>query len=123
MNLTEQLLLCFLFGGAVCLIAQILIDLTSLTPAKILVLYVSGGVVLYALGLYDPLFELFGAGISVPLLGFGANIARGVREAIDSEGAIGILTGGLSAASAGISFSLICGLIFAVIFKTRSKRM
>ena len=123
MSMAEQLILTFICGGIVCVIAQILIDLTRLTPAKILVLYVCCGVLIFAIGLYEPLFEIFGAGVSVPLIGFGANIARGVREAVDNDGLIGVLTGGLTASAAGITSALILGLIFSVIFKTKSKRM
>ena len=123
MSMAEQLILTFICGGTVCVIAQILIDLTRLTPAKILVLYVCCGVLIFAIGLYEPLFEIFGAGVSVPLIGFGANIARGVREAVDNDGLIGVLTGGLTASAAGITSALILGLIFSVIFKTKSKRM
>lgn len=110
-------------GGAICVLAQLLIDLTKLTPARILVLYVSFGVLLFALGIYDILFPIFGMGISVPLIGFGAAIGRGVKETIINEGAIGILSGGMSAAAAGITLALIMGLISALIFKPRSKRM
>ena len=110
-------------GGALCVVAQLLIDLTKLTPARILVLYVSSGVLLYAVGLYDLLFPIFGMGISVPLVGFGAVIGKGVREAILKDGALGILSGGMSAAAAGITLALIMGLISALIFKPRSKRM
>ncbi len=123
MSLIEQLLLTFAMGGAICVIAQLLIDLTKLTPARILVIYVSAGVLIYALGFYEPMFKIFGAGVSVPLIGFGANIARGVREAVDKEGLIGVLTGGLSASAAGITSALLFGLFASLLFKTKSKRM
>ncbi|MBR5144678.1 MAG: SpoVA/SpoVAEb family sporulation membrane protein [Clostridia bacterium] len=119
----EQLILTFISGGLICVVAQLLIDLTRLTPAKILVVYVSVGVVIFAIGLYEPMFEIFGAGVSVPLIGFGANIARGVRDAVDKDGLIGVLTGGLSASAAGITAALILGLLSSIIFKTKSKRM
>ena len=119
----KEVLLAAVMGGALCTLAQLLIDLTKLTPARILVLYVSSGVLIYALGIYETLFPIFGMGISVPLVGFGAAIGKGVREAIASEGAIGILSGGMSAAAAGITLALIMGLISAIIFKPRSKRM
>lgn len=122
-DILENLLLVFVGGGIVCVIAQLLIDLTKLTPARILVMYVSAGVLLFAIGLYEPLFSVFSSGVSVPLLGFGANIGRGVKEAIDATGPIGILSGGLTAASVGITVSLLLGFIFAVLFKTKSKRM
>ena len=123
MPLTEQLILTFVSGGIICVIAQLLIDFTKLTPARILVLYVSLGVLLYALGVYEPMFEIFGAGVSVPLIGFGANIGKGVEEAVAREGLLGALTGGLSSSSAGISAALIFGFICSLIFKSKSKRM
>lgn len=123
MVFTEQIFLSFLCGGILCVIAQLLIDLTKLTPARILVLYVSVGVLLFGLGLYKPLFDIFGAGVSVPLIGFGANIGQGVKEAIDKDGIIGILSGGLTASSAGITFTLLVGLLASLLFKTKSKRM
>ena len=116
-------LLAFIAGGFLSMIAQLLIDLTNLTPARILVAYVCSGVFLYATGAYDPLFKTFGTGVSLPLIGFGAAIGRGVKEAIDKDGALGILTGGLSATSAGISAALFFGLFFSVFTKGRSKRM
>ena len=123
MHLLLSSLLSFAVGGLFCVAAQILIDLTSLTPARILVLYVAGGVLLGATGLYDPLFSFAGCGASVPLIGFGANIARGVKEAIDREGAIGILTGGFSAASAGCSAALIFGYLSALLFSGKPKKL
>lgn len=123
MSLLLSSLLSFAIGGLFCVAAQILIDLTSLTPARILVLYVTGGVLLGATGLYDPLFSFAGCGASVPLVGFGANIARGVREAIDREGALGILTGGFSAASAGCSAALIFGYLSALLFSGKPKKL
>lgn len=122
-QIISDVLLAFLAGGLICIPAQLLIDLTRLTPAKILVLYVCLGVLLYGIGVYDPLFELFGRGVSVPLIGFGANIGKGVKEAIEKDGFMGLLTGGLTAASAGISLSLLLGLLFSVIFKTKQRRM
>lgn len=119
----STLLLAFIGGGILSALAEILIDLTKLTPAKILVLYVSLGVLLYGVGAYTPLEKIFGTGVSVPLIGFGANIARGVKEAVDSDGAMGILTGGLSASAAGITVALILGLLASIIFKTTQKRL
>lgn len=116
-------ILVFLAGGILCLIAQLLIDLTRLTPARILVLFVCLGVFVFAVGAYEPLFSLCGAGVSVPLLGFGANIARGVRDAIESEGAIGILSGGLASSAAGITVSLLLGLLISLFAKGKPKRM
>lgn len=121
--MTGELILTFISGGLICVIAQLLIDLTKLTPARILVLYVSAGVLIFAIGAYEPMFEIFGAGVSVPLIGFGANIARGVRDAVDSDGLIGVLTGGLTASAAGITAALLFGLFASLLFKTKSKRM
>lgn len=123
MEIIETYLLTFVMGGAVCVIAQLLIDLTKLTPARILVIYVSAGVLLYAVGVFKPMEELFGAGVTVPLIGFGANIAKGVQEAVDKEGLLGALTGGLTSSAAGITSALIFGLFASLIFKTKSKRM
>lgn len=123
MSTVYQLILTFVSGGIICVIAQLLIDLTRLTPARILVLYVSLGVLIYAVGAFDPMKEIFGAGVSVPLIGFGANIARGVQEAVDKDGLIGALTGGLTSSAAGITAALLCGLSASVLFKTKSKRM
>lgn len=123
MSIPYQLILTFISGGIICVIAQLLIDLTRLTPARILVLYVSVGVLIYAIGAFDPMKEIFGAGVTVPLIGFGANIARGVRDAVDKDGLLGALTGGLTASSAGITAALLCGLFASVLFKTKSKRM
>lgn len=118
-----SLFLVFVGGGIICALAQLLIDLTKMTPARILVLYVSLGVLLYGVGVYKPLEEIFGSGVSVPLIGFGANIAKGVKEAIDTEGALGILSGGLSSSAVGITAALLFGLIAALVFKTNSKRL
>ncbi len=118
-----SLFLAFVGGGALCVIAQLLIDLTKLTPARILVLYVSLGVLLYGIGVFDPLKEIFGAGVTLPLIGFGANIAKGVKEAVESEGLFGALTGGLTSSAAGITAALVSGLLASLIFDTKSKRM
>ncbi|MDR0947238.1 MAG: stage V sporulation protein AE [Ruminococcus sp.] len=115
-------LLCFLFGGLLCAIGQLLIDFTKLTPARILVTFVVAGVILGALGIYTPLIELAGAGATVPLTGFGANLAKGVREAVDEDGFLGIFRGGLTAASAGITCALMSGLLIALIFKPKQKK-
>ncbi len=121
--MTNQLILTFISGGIICVIAQLLIDLTRLTPARILVLYVSVGVLLFAVGVFEPMEKIFGSGVTVPLIGFGANIAKGVRTAVEQKGIIGALTGGLASSSAGITSALIFGLLASIIFKTRSKRM
>lgn len=117
-----SLLWAFLFGGLVCVAAQLLIDLTALTPARILVLYVTLGVLLGAVGLYEPLKRLFGAGISVPLIGFGGTIAIGVREAVQEAGLIGALTGPLTAAAAGTTAALVFGYIAAILFRSKPKK-
>jgi stage V sporulation protein AE len=116
-----QFLWCFLVGGCLCAIGQILIDYTKLTPARILTVFVVAGVFLGAVGLYQPLIDFAGAGASVPLTGFGAALAKGVREAVDEDGFLGIFRGALSASSAGITCALICGLVIALIFKPKTK--
>lgn len=111
----------FLVGGAFCLLGQILIDRTRLTPARILTSYVVAGVLLGALGIYQPLADWAGAGASVPLTGFGNLLAKGVRQAVEQEGLMGILGGGLRSASAGIGSAVFFGLLAALIFKPRDK--
>lgn len=121
MSLFMDCLYAFLVGGFICLIGQFLIDYTRLTPARILVCYVVGGVVLTALGLYEPIVEFAGAGATVPLTGFGYSLAMGVKEAVDQYGIIGALMGGLTATSAGIAASVFAGFIMALIFKPGDK--
>ena len=111
----------FLVGGAICAAGQLLVDLTSLTPARILTGYVVAGVALSALGLYGPLADFAGAGASVPLLGFGHLLAQGVRQAVDACGLPGIFTGGLTAASGGIAASLLFALGAALVSKSRDQ--
>lgn len=111
----------FLLGGALCVIGQILIDKTSLTPARILVGYVISGVILGALGLYAPLVNWGGAGASVPLTGFGYNLAKGVRAAVDAQGPLGILAGGVAASAAGITAAVFFALLVGSIFPARDK--
>lgn len=111
----------FLIGGLFCLIGQILIDKTNLTPARILVGYVVAGVILGALGLYQSLIDFAGAGASVPLTGFGATLARGVKDAISEKGVLGILTGGLRATAGGITAAIIFGLLAGIFFKPKDK--
>ncbi len=110
-----KLLWAFLFGGLLCVIAQLLIDKTKLTPARILVGYVVAGVLLGALGLYRPFAELAGAGATTPLSGFGYLIAKGVREAVDAQGLLGAFTGSLTAAAGGTAAALCLGLLAAAI--------
>lgn len=111
----------FLVGGILCLIGQILIDKTKLTPARILVSYVVAGVILGAIGVYEPLVEFAGAGATVPLTGFGFNLAKGVREAIDEDGFLGVLTGGIKATAGGITAAIAAGLLVSLIFKAKDK--
>lgn len=111
----------FLVGGLLCMIGQILIDKTKLTPARILVSYVVIGVFLGAVGLYDQLLDFAGAGASVPLTGFGNTLAKGVREAIEKDGFIGIFTGGLTATAGGIAAAIIAGLVVSILFKAKDK--
>ena len=112
----------FIIGGAFCLIAQILIDKTKLTPARILVSYVVIGVILGGVGIYEPLVKFAGGGATTPLTGFGYTISKGVKKAVDTEGFIGILKGGLTASAGGITAALFFGLIAALIFKSKPKR-
>ena len=111
----------FLVGGLLCALGQILIDKTKLTPARILVIYVVIGVFLGAVGVYQPLIEFAGAGASVPLTGFGSLLAKGVREAIQENGFLGIFTGGLKASAGGITAAVTAGLLSSLIFKAKDK--
>ena len=111
----------FLVGGLLCLIGQILIDKTALTPARILVSYVVAGVILGAVGLYEPLADFAGAGASVPLTGFGYTLAKGVREAVQEQGFLGIFTGGLTATAGGITVAVVAGLLCSLIFRPKDK--
>lgn len=111
----------FIVGGMLCVIGQILIDKTKLTPARILVCYVTMGVLLSGIGVYKYLVDFAGAGATVPLTGFGYTLANGVREAVDSDGFIGIFTGGLKATAGGITAAITAGIIAAFLFKARDK--
>ena len=111
----------FLVGGAICLIGQLLIDKTKLTPARILVSYVVIGVLLGAVGLYEPSAEFAGAGATVPLTGFGNTLAKGVREAVDKQGFLGVFTGGLKATAGGIAAAIVAGLLAAILFRPKDK--
>lgn len=111
----------FLVGGALCVVAQILIDRTKLTPARILVVYVVAGVFLGAVGLYEPLVKFAGAGATTPLTGFGYLIAKGTRQAVEEQGLLGALTGGLRAAAGGISAALVFGYLACLIAKGKPK--
>jgi len=111
----------FLVGGLLCVIGQLLIDKTKLTPARILVGYVVVGVLLEAVGLYEKLADFAGAGATVPLTGFGYNLAKGVKEAVDQHGFLGIFTGGLKAAAGGITAAILSGLIVSRVFRDKDK--
>ena len=111
----------FIIGGILCAIGQIFIDKTKLTPARILVGFVVGGVILSALGFYEPLVEFAGAGATVPLSGFGHSLAKGVRSAVEEKGFLGAFTGGLSATAGGISAAIVFGFIIALFFKPKDK--
>ena len=115
--------LAFLVGGLFCVIAQLLIDLTRLSPARILVLFVVAGVALGAVGLFEPLYDLAGAGASVPLIGFGGNIARGVRAAVHEKGLLGAITGPLTAAAGGTGAALVFSFLAACLVNSRPKRL
>ena len=117
-----QLLRAFLCGGLLCAIGQVLIDKTQLTPARILTGYVVAGVVLTALGLYEPVAEWGGTGATVPLTGFGYTLANGVKKAVAEKGWLGVLTGGLGATAGGIAAAVVFALIVALIFKAGDKR-
>ncbi len=121
MEIFLSLIKAFAIGGLFCVIAQILIDRTKLTPARILVGYVVTGVVLGGLGLYKPIIDFAGSGATVPLTGFGYLISDGVKKAVDSHGLIGVLTGGLKASAGGITAAMLFGLVAAIIFKSKPK--
>lgn len=111
----------FLVGGLLCLIGQVLIDKTKLTPARILVCYVVIGVLLGAVGLYQPIADFAGAGATVPLTGFGNTLAKGVKEAVQEKGFLGIFTGGLKASAGGIAAAIFSGLLASLFFKAKDK--
>jgi len=117
-----QLLYAFLIGGTICLIGQILIDKTKLTPARILVIYVTVGTILGGLGIYQYLVDFAGSGATIPLTGFGYNLAKGAKEAVDQYGFIGAFIGGTKAAAGGISAAIFFGYIAALISKPKMKK-
>ena len=121
MDFVLQLVRAFIVGGSLCAIAQILIDKTKLTPARILVTYVVAGVILGAMGIYKPLVDFAGAGATVPLTGFGYLISDGIREAVDERGLLGALTGAFTAAAGGISAALVFGYLSAVVFSGKRR--
>lgn len=111
----------FLVGGLICVVGQLLIDLTKLTPARILVIFVCVGVLLGGIGVYQPLVEFAGAGATVPLTGFGNSLAMGVKEAIQENGFLGVITGGLTACSAGVTVAMLSALMVALICRPKDK--
>ena len=121
MDVLIEYLKAFVVGGLICVVGQLLIDCTKLTPARILVGFVVAGVILGAVGLYGPLVEFAGAGATVPLTGFGYNLAKGVKEAVEESGLIGALTGGLTASAGGIAAAIFFGLLAALLFRARDK--
>jgi stage V sporulation protein AE len=121
MDVFYEYLRVFLTGGFICLVGQVLIEKTSLTPARILSSYVVAGVILGAIGIYEPIAEWGGAGATTPLTGFGYALAKGMREAIDERGVLGIFTGGLTASAGGIGAAVVFGLLFAVTSKPGDK--
>ena len=121
MEMLIEYIKAFCVGGAFCVVGQVLIDKTKLTPARILVSYVVTGVILGGLGLYQPLVDFAGAGATVPLTGFGYALSKGVKKAVDAEGLFGALTGGLTACAAGIAAAIVFSLIAALIFKSGDK--
>lgn len=121
MELLTDCIKAFVVGGLLCAIGQILIDYTKLTPARILVSFVVSGVILGGIGLYEPLVKFAGAGATVPLTGFGYSLANGVREAVDNEGLIGALTGGLCASSGGITAAILLAVLVALLFHSHDK--
>ncbi|MBQ7009763.1 MAG: stage V sporulation protein AE [Ruminococcus sp.] len=116
-----EIIKAFIIGGAICAVGQLFIDYTRLTPARILTGFVVAGVILSALGLYKPIVEFAGAGATVPLTGFGHLLAEGIKKSIAEKGLLGILTGGLTAASGGVTAAIVFGLIAAICFKQRDK--
>lgn len=121
MDMAMKLLWAFVVGGVFCLIGQVLIDYTKLTPARILTSYVVSGVLLGAVGVYKPLVDFAGAGATVPLTGFGYALSDGVRRAVDEYGLIGAISGGLTATAAGITTAICAGIVMSLIFKSGDK--
>lgn len=116
-----MLVKCFAVGGAICVVGQLLIDFTKLTPARILVLFVTLGVALTAVGLYDPIVKFAGAGATVPLTGFGYTLAKGVENAVREKGLIGAITGGITGTAGGITAAIFFGYVIALLSKSRDK--
>ena len=112
----------FIGGGILCMIGQLLIDLTKLTPARILTLYVVSGVILTVLGLYEPIVKIGGCGATIPLTGFGYSLGKGVIKGVEQNGLLGAFSGGITATSSGIAAAVFFGLVIAVVFKTKDKK-
>lgn len=121
MDVLVTYLKCFLVGGALCAAGQVLIDKTALTPARILTCYVVAGVILGALGFYEPLVDFAGAGASIPLTGFGNTLAKGMRRAVAERGVLGVFTGGFTAAAAGVCAAIVFGFLAALLFRSKNK--
>ena len=121
MGILLTYLKCFLVGGLLCAVGQVLIDKTALTPARILTCYVVAGVILGAMGLYEPLVDFAGAGASVPLTGFGNTLAKGMRRAVAERGILGVFTGGFTAAAAGVCAAIVFGFLAALLFRSKNK--
>ncbi len=121
MDMFMEYVWAFVIGGLICTIGQLLIDLTKLTPARILTSYVVAGVILGGLGWYEPIVNFAGGGATVPLTGFGYLLSKGVREAVDEKGLLGAFTGGFTSAAAGIAAAVFFGLLAALVFKSGSK--
>jgi len=121
MDMFMEYVWAFIIGGLICVVGQLLIDLTKLTPARILTSYVVAGVILGGLGWYEPIVNLAGGGATVPLTGFGYLLSKGVREAVDEKGLLGAFTGGFTSAAAGIAAAVFFGLLAALVFKSGSK--
>ena len=112
----------FLVGGAICIIGQLLISLTNMTPARILITFVTSGVILTALGIYEPIVEFGGAGATVPLTGFGYSLAKGVFKAVDEQGLLGVFLGGVTATAAGIAAAVFFGYLVSILFQPKVKK-
>lgn len=121
MDMFMEYVWAFIIGGLICAVGQVLIDLTKLTPARILTSYVVAGVILGGLGWYEPIVNFAGGGATVPLTGFGYLLSKGVREAVDEKGLLGAFTGGFTSAAAGIAAAIFFGLLAALVFKSGSK--
>ena len=121
MSSFTDLLICFAVGGALCTVGQLLISLTRLTPARVLIIFVTAGAILTGIGVYEPLVKLAGAGATVPLTGFGYTLAKGAIEGAGEKGLLGALTGGIKATAAGITAAIVFGYVIALLFRPKTK--